>query len=314
MVNTPDNSQPKEDRRAFALILQAGEQLQVIARAVDKTVALYDDERPDVWSMQTRTPDATWLRTVLMDLWHTDDLPGHFTSRHTAIIAASPSLREAFHAINNEKRAFRAITDEIKNRARNKQTAHSEMKAELARRHPELRAHLNTAGMARLSIKKAWRQVFVFDAPVRSLGLTWHVNGRSIVKLSVAEARAHLEKLGADKEHIQIQLDKLATLPAGEVLAQVHSQTPMLRCNMQFVDPIDGSEDGNTRLAMNTSMPIVVPPDLETGMLPPMRTPPHKPRPSNPDRKRRKDAKIESEPFLPSIHAYRYLSEASSEA
>lgn len=298
------------DSRRFELIHEAGERFDNILSAIEHACERYAAEQPHAWAMETRSPDTEWIRRTLLDMWHERDLPGNFTSRHAGVIAASAELRQAFRAINDAKADFQVVIDQMK-QTKPAYNSRTQLKELLAHRHPALREHLNTAGMARLSLKKTWRRLFVFDEPVRHLGIGWYVSGRSIVKISIEEAEKKLLRLGADQDHVDIQLKQLASLPPGEPLALVRNQAPLLRCNVQFEE----SEDGETpkSVGLNSSMPVVVPPDAYTGLLPPLRTPPSSPPPAKAQRQRRKDTKIEEQPFLPSISVHRYLSRASDE-
>lgn len=294
--STPDN-------RRFALIHEAGERFDDILAAIDAACDQYAIEQPHAWAMETRTADTAWMRGVLVDMWHEQDVPGNCTSKHAGVVAASADLRDAFRSINRAKSAFQAVIDQMK-QTKPAYNYRTQLKEMLAHRHPALREHLNTAGMARLSLKKVWRRLFIFDEPVRHVGIGWYVSGRSIVKISVADAEQRLVRLGAEQPHIAIQLKQLASLPSGESLALVRNQTPLLRCNVQFAE--DDNGEAPKSVGLNSSMPLLVPP-TSSGLLPPLRTPPASPPEPQAKRKRRKDTKIEEEPFLPSISAHRYL-------
>ncbi|WP_075881889.1 hypothetical protein [Vreelandella massiliensis] len=307
----PTNDLLDNDRRRFELIHQASECFDRILAAIDTVCERYEKEQPHAWAMNTVHTNADWLRRVLSDMWHDAGVAGNATSKHTAVIAASPELREAFHTLNELKGEFHEIADEMKG-TQPTYNSQSVLKEEIAKQHPQLRAHLNTAGLARLSLKKTWRRLFVFDEPVRHVGIGWYVSGRSIVKISVEDAEKRLIKLGADQPHVAIQLKKLANLPPGEPLALVRKQSPLLRCNIQFAET---DENPKPRpVAFNSSMPLIVPPDLHTGLLPPLRTPPAQPHEPRGESQRRKDTKVEDSPFLPSICVHRYYTADSSAA
>lgn len=222
-----------KDYRRFRLIHQAGECFGRLVKAIDDVCAQYERERPQAWAMTAAHANSDWLRCVLMDMWHEAGTSGVLTSKHAGVIAASETLREKFGGLNKQKAMFRAIADEIK-QTEPQHNSQSLLKAEVGSQFQYLRQHLNTAGLARLSLKKTIRAVHVLDHPIRHIGVGWQVSGRSIVKISIAEAEKRLIKLGADQPHIAIQLKKLASLPASEPLALVRKQTPQLRANVYF--------------------------------------------------------------------------------
>lgn len=296
-----------KDHRRFRLIHDASDCFGRLVKAVDDICLQYEKEKPHAWAMSAAHADSDWLRRVLMDMWHEPGISGVVTSKHSGVIAASPVLRKRFNALNEQKQAFKAIADEIK-QTKPVYTSQSQLKEEIGTQYQHLRQHLNTAGLARLSLKKTVRTVYVLEHPIRHIGIGWQTSGRSIVKISMAEAEKRLIKFGADKPHIEIQLKKLASLPPNEPLALVHKQSPQLRANVHFAE-IDDAPPPRS-LAFNSSLPIIVAPDPRTGLLPSLRTPPSEP--ANHQRERRKDAKVDVEPFLPSINVHRYLSDRST--
>lgn len=295
------------DTRRFELIHEAGERFDAIMDAIDVACERYAIEKPPAWSMDVSAPDVIWMRTALCDMWHEGQGSGASTSKHVGIVAASPELRNDFHAINKAKAAFQDVIRAMK-QTKPAYNYRTQLKEMVAHRHPAVREHLNAAGMGRLSLKKVWRRIFVFDDPVRHVGIGWYVSGRSIVKISVAEAEKRLIRLGADDPNIAVQLKQLASLPSGEVLAHVKQQTPLLRCNVRFEIDEDNEKGLPASVGMNSSMPVLVPPYSSNGLLPPLRTPPAFP-PIKSSRRRRRDAKLEEVPFLPAINVYRYLSD-----
>lgn len=298
-----------KDHRRFQMIHEANECFGRLVKAIDDICLQYDHEKPHAWAMSAAHANSDWLRRVLMDMWHEAGISGVVTSKHSGVIAASPVLRQRFDSLNEHKLAFKAIADEIK-QTKPVYTSQSQLKEEIGSQYQHLRQHLNTAGLARLSLKKTVRTAYVLEHPIRHIGIGWQTSGRSIVKISVAEAEKRLIKLGADKPHIEIQLKKLASLPPGEPLAMVHKQSPQLRANVHF-SAIDDNPPARS-LAFNSSLPIIVAPDPRTGLLPSLRTPPSEP--SNHQRERRKDARVDFEPFLPSISVHRYSSGRSESA
>jgi len=73
-----------------------------------------------------------------------------------------------------------------------------------------------------------------------------------------------------------------------------------MRGNLFFTEPL---EDGHTRRALNIAMPLIVP--APENRLPHIKMPPLEP-PAQRTRAKRRDEKLESDVFLPSLRVYRY--------
>ncbi|NAW34762.1 DNA replication terminus site-binding protein [Halomonas alimentaria] len=238
-----------------------------------------------------------WLRGALQDVWYQDGQDGRATRAHIGLVAASESVMEAVAAANTAKAEFAALTAKIRDQV---PALIPEAKAVLPFRHPALHDHLRGEGLARVHLKQCWRAIPASEAPLARVRLAWYSSGRSIKKLTVAEAEQKLLALDSDAPHIRIQLRKLAGLPSGEPLAQVQRQAPLMRANLFYREPLD---DGRTRRAMNVALPLFIPtPD---GRLPDHNLPPLQP-PEARTRARRRDERLEDEAFLPSLRVYRY--------
>ncbi|MBE2295087.1 MAG: DNA replication terminus site-binding protein, partial [Phycisphaerales bacterium] len=99
---------------------------------------------------------------------------------------------------------------------------------------------------------------------------------------------------------IRQELDRLAGIPADEMLARVRSVCPHLRANIVFADD-EGT--GVRRRLMQVPLPILIP--LRGGEnLPEFVA--ITPEPVGGPRLRRADVRIEDEPFLSSIRVHRY--------
>jgi len=238
-----------------------------------------------------------WLRGALQDVWYQDGQDGRATRAHIGLVAASESVMEAVAAANTAKAEFAALTAKIRDQV---PALIPEAKAVLPFRHPALHDHLRGEGLARVHLKQCWRAIPASEAPLARVRLAWYSSGRSIKKLTVAEAEQKLLALDSDAPHIRIQLRKLAGLPSGEPLAQVQRQAPLMRANLFYREPLD---DGRTRRAMNVALPLFIPaPD---GRLPDHNLPPLQP-PEARTRARRRDERLEDEAFLPRLRVYRY--------
>jgi hypothetical protein len=268
-----------------------------VLNALEGVVACFDKRAPAVWAFDEPTPDAAWLRRALFDMWHEEGQDGRETRNYIGLIAADEALIDAVLLANQAKTDFSECLKAIKAHA---PAAMSDVKAQLPKRHPDVERILEKTGLARLHLKQCWRQLPVAQAPVARVRFAWYSSGRSIKRLTVQEAENKLLALDNDAAHIRIQLKKLAGIPSGEILAQVQTQAPLMRANLFFTEPLD---DGHTRRALNVAMPIFVP--SRDGRLPHTNLPPLTP-PETRTRAKRRDEKLESDAFLPSLRAYRY--------
>lgn len=275
-----------ELEKAFDDLVEATEALMTTARQHPPAMWRFDGEA-----------DIDWLMRALTDYWYQDGQDGRATRDHVGVVMAGETLLEHVHEVNRCKDAF---ATQLSAARKQHPAMISELKATLPFRHPVLHDHLKGSGMARLHLKQCWRRLPVADAPVSRIRLAWYSSGRSIKRMSVAEVEARLARLNNEAAHVKIQYRLLASLPDGEMLAQVQTQAPLMRANVFFREPL---EDGHTRRAMNVALPLFVPsPD---NRLPRINQPPPQP-PEKRTRALRGDSKIESEPFIPSLRIHRY--------
>ncbi|WP_239495216.1 DNA replication terminus site-binding protein [Salinicola halophilus] len=269
-------------------------------RLIDAVVRLadaYAASPSPAWALGDEPIDAQWLRRALTDFWYQDGQDGRETRTYVAMIVADEALMAFVHAVNVEKTRFAATLKRIRDAA---PKLIAEAKAVLPFRHPILHDHLRGQGLARLHLKQCWRHLPIADAPLAKVRLAWYTSGRSIKRLSVAEAEAKLKRMDVDASHIRIQLRKLGDIPDGEPLAQIQQQAPVMRANLFFREAL---EDGRMRRAMNLPLPLFIPdPTLKL----PHRNDPAIAPPATRTRAKRSDQKIEETPFLPSLRVYRY--------
>ena len=282
---------------AYRLLLQLEQQFDYLLETIEAAVSLYEQQQPPTWVFHQTTPTTHWLREALFDMWHEQDQDGRETRNYIAIVAANEELLTAIDAINQAKANFSELLQDIK---KSFPGALSDAKNRLPKRHPHVDEVLRRNGLARLHLKQSWRQLPIAQAPVSRVRFAWYSSGRSIKRLTVQEAERKLMQLDTDAPHIRIQLRKLASIPSGEILAQVQTQAPLMRANLFFTEPL---ADGHTRRALNAAMPIFVPANGQR--LPHINLPALQP-PTTRTRARRRDEKLEHEVFLPSLRVYRY--------
>ncbi|WP_016913759.1 hypothetical protein [Vreelandella stevensii] len=281
---------------AYRLLHELDDRFDQLMQAIEQAVSLYETQPLPMWRFDGLS-DPGWLRRALLDMWHQQAQDGRETRNYIGVIAADEALLKAFHDVNHAKQA---ISDWLRHIKQAHPTALSEARQRLPRRHPDLDSVLRQSGLARLHLKQCWRLIPLAEAPVARIRFAWYTSGRSIKRISVQEAEQKLLQLDTDAPHVRIQLRKLASLPSQEVLAQVQNQAPLMRANLFYTEPL---ADGHTRRALNVAMPLVVP--APEGRLPDIKTPPQT-APIARTRAKRRDEKLESEVFLPSLRVFRY--------
>lgn len=205
------------------------------------------------------------------------------------VVAVSPETAAALEALNAAKNTLRAAL-----RAMDGQRV---TRADGVR-EPLSRAALHDLGEPRLHLLQAWRLVPLIARPLQ-IGFTWaHV--RKVSRLSVAEATTRLQRLG-EGPHLQMQLARLAELDPAETLAEVLPAAVHPRANLLM-------DAKGARQQLRVVLPIAFI-DAPHRPLPPISALPPT-READPYRLRRRDVRLEDEPFLPSLHVHRYLPEA----
>ncbi|SPJ33211.1 DNA replication terminus site-binding protein [Kushneria phyllosphaerae] len=280
----------------YQLMAELEKAFDDLVEATEALVASARQHPPAMWRFDGEA-DIDWLMRALTDYWYQDGQDGRATRDHVGVVVANDELLEHALNVNQCKDAFARQLGV----ARKQHPAMiAELKATLPFRHPVLHDHLKGSGMARLHLKQCWRRLPIADAPVSRIRLAWYSSGRSIKRMSVADVEAKLARLNNEAAHVQIQYRLLASLPDGEMLAQVQTQAPLMRANLFFREPL---EDGHTRRAMNVALPLFVPaPDNRLPQI-------NQPAPNPPEKRTRAlrgDSKLESEPFIPSLRIYRY--------
>ncbi|MFC7367841.1 MULTISPECIES: DNA replication terminus site-binding protein [Vreelandella] len=281
----------------YHLLHEIDAQFDQLVATIERAAVLYESCHPPTWRFCRAPGDSSWLREALLDMWHQQGQDGRETRNYIAVIAANDELINEFHTINHAKSHISDLLTRIKQAEPN---ALNDVKSRLPRRHPSLNEVLRKSGFARLHLKQCWRHIPIAPAPVSRVRLAWYSSGRSIKRVSVQEAEHKLLQLDSDAPHVRIQLNKLAGIPSNEVLAQVQTQAPLMRANLFFVEPL---ADGHTRRAHNIAMPLIVP--ANEGRLPHLKAPSDTP-PTTRTRAKRRDEKLEDEPFLPSLRIFRY--------
>jgi len=241
-------------------------------------------------------------RSYYQDIWYKDQQDGRETRSCYGLVMANEEVIALATKINLAKDTFRNLVQKIQKA--NKDLWLSQ-KAQLNVRHQTLRNQLYYTGLGRIHLKQLYRHIPVLKHRPEKIGFTWYSNGRSIKKLTVADAEAKLLSMGDDKTHIQQQLQKLNTLPEFEMLAQIQTQVPVVRANLVYRISNEKGHIETLRKAMNVSLPLLIPED-GSPFLPSFNQIDNEP-PIARTRIARSDFKICEEVFLPSLRVHRYL-------
>lgn len=253
------------------------------------------EQKPTHWLPLTSQEEAysdslNVLTGLLGDLWYQGNQDGRATRARHGIVLANEEVIALVKLINQQKDHFK----EAVKTARSELTQPQWLEEYGKLGQSNLRDALHYSDLTRVHLRQCYRHIPLLDERPTQIGFSWYVSGRSIRKLSIADAEQALLALGEEKPHIRIQLQKLGELPVHTELAQMQTLAPVVRANIRFK---------HSRKAMNTSLPLFVP-DLGNG-LPSFNkielTPPE-----TRTRKIRADSKVDPDPFLPSIRAHLY--------
>ena len=236
------------------------------------------------------------------DIWYRDQQDGRETRSCYGLVMANEDIINLAEDANLAKERFKGLVQKIQ---KNDKDFWLSQKAQLNTRHTTLRNQLYYTGLGRIHLKQLYRHIPILAHRPEKIGFTWYSNGRSIKKLSIAQAEAKLLAMGEDKIHIQQQLQKLHTLPEHEILAQIQTQVPVVRANLVFKLLNDKGNAETIRKAMNVSLPLLVPQE-DNPLLPAFNQIDEQP-PIARTRIARSDFKICEEVFLPSLRVHRYV-------
>lgn len=274
------------------------EAFHALEGAIGALVASFQKTPMPIWSHNQTEHPMEWLEIALGDLWYKDGQAGNESTPYVGLVGAAPEHMRLVHEVNAAKHVLQLSGQALKSQA---PAGFNHAKSRVGAERRQVQPHLNSAGLARLHLKQAWRRLPVAEDAVRRVHFSWYSSGRMIKRMTVSEVEKALSRLDADAPHIRIQMRKLASLRGDEMLAQVKPQTSLVRANIAFMDPLPTLK---MHMAMNVGMPLFVPIALGEEL------PDHnEPSPHPPIRRswpKRCDAKLADEPFLPSVHVHRY--------
>lgn len=214
------------------------------------------------------------------------------------IMAASAETLDVLFTLNKSKDRFKQAMLRLKDaKISNKDQQLAQTFEQLLPQRDDNIAHsMARLGLARLHLKQCYRRIPILNERPKRISWTW-ANTRSIKKISVQTAESLLIKHSPDPG-IERQISLLRSLHPDEKLAIVQELAPHLRANILL--------ESGKRVMVKGPVPIFYLMENSLGL--PDFVPPGDKKGKDKERLIRKDVKINPQPFLPAIRAYRYYS------
>ena len=277
-----------------------------LALGLAKFCDALNQQQPECWVALAEDEQNLNLlkkaRSYYQDIWYRDQQDGRETRSCYGLVMANEEIISLAQDVNLAKDNFKTLVQQIQKTDKDLWLS---QKAQLNTRHKTLRNQLYYTGLGRIHLKQLYRHIPILAHRPEKIGFTWYSNGRSIKKLTVAQAETKLLAMGEEKSHIQQQLQKLNTLPEHEILAQIQTQVPVVRANLVYKLLNEKGHIETIRKAMNVSLPLLVPQE-KNRLLPVFNQIDEQP-PIARTRIARSDFKICEEVFLPSLRVHRYV-------
>lgn len=284
-------------------------QFDLLVSQLSVLTSTLDEERPEHWVPLNDQESKVGMKPLdkakqfYQDLWYIDGQDGRETRSCFGLLAVSENIIQLAEGVNETKanlqKAVQLIQKEFK---QNWPMLHEDLNC----RNPDVRDAMQFNRLARVHLKQCYRNIPILSGTPDKVGFNWYKSGRSIKRISVKDAMNALSKLNMEAPHIQLQMKQLAYLDSNTPLAKVQTLAPIMRANIVYKDEI-GKQIHTRRQAMNVSLPLLFPVESKKGF------PNHNQPELNPPEQRmrmdRSDAKIDAEPFLPSIRVHRYILE-----
>lgn len=250
------------------------------------------------WAWHSAAPHQA-AADIVAKMFYDDDQPSREVRIQPGLIGAGEQTIRLAHGTNARrarvKRALMAL-DRRSHVAVNPATGRK-------RRSRLGDVVLQRHGLARLHRVQLYREVRVLPSRPDMVGFVW-AHTRRVARISVAELREQVRRLLRNPPQApfaRTDLDHLANLRDDESLALVEAQPLHVRANVAWRKP-DGS--GYMRRMTAATLPLLYPAQ-EHESLPRIKPLPDQPT-AQPRRSARTDRKLQPEPFLQTLPAYRY--------
>lgn len=222
-------------------------------------------------------------------VWYEDGVSdGRFTPVWLGAMGVDHPVLEAARTVNELKDHFRRSVISAKEGLRN-QNGFS-----VAGTDKSFRKLMNEIGLAKLSLRMAYRHIPIVDRPPTSIRFSYCSAGKSISAITPQQAYKELMETGFTGAHIDYQASILGSIPPDTHLAKVQKLAGYYKANLKF-------EEEPLKLTLPCFLPILY---LKGGLDPDRQ--PEIPRPTLTSKRLRKDRKLCSIPLIPTlrIHAY----------
>ena len=256
-----------------------------------------DDGRP-AWAWRAVHPHQA-AADAIANLFFEDDQDAREVRIQPALIGVTTDTLRLAHALNARrsrvKRALMALD-------RRKHKSCDPLSARRRRRRLG-DVVLEARGLARLHRVQLYREVHVLDRRPDWVGFLW-ARTRRVERISVAALRTQVQRLlnnPPQAQFAQADLDRLRSLRDEDMLALVEAQPCHARANVAWAKT---NASGFIRRMLPATLPLVYPAEAHEAL------PKLKPLPEDAEsrshRAARTDRKLEQEPFLATVPAYRY--------
>lgn len=230
------------------------------------------------------------LKVAYSSLWYEDGVTdGRVTPIWLGAMAVDSDILAAAEQVNLLKDEFQATVIAAKNRLRG---AHSSSPSGIDNSFRKL---MSEVGLARLSLRMAYRRIPVLRSTPESIRFSFSSSGKSITRITPEQALKELHDTGFTGPHIDYQATILRKIDPNTRLAKIQHLAGYYKANLKF-------EEMPCRLTLPTFLPILYlagerEPDRQLEIPEAWAT----------ARNLRKDRQLCSLPLIPTlrIHAYR---------
>lgn len=268
------------------------EAMTELERGLDALAAGILSESLPAWTMETDGVQRARAKAaaLLCQIHYSDGQPSNVSQILPGLVGCSAAVLALAVAVNGQKQRLKQALAALKGHKIEVVDGQGLARVVAADQHA-----LARMGHARLHRLQAWRQIPILSARPDAVWFAWS-ESKKVYRISCAEAQARLRAFGEDRPHIALQLMRLNALAPDTPLAVVGRARPHARANLMWSDK---------RLSQQrASLPFLYP--APPGDPLPDLTPIAGDREARTVRKPRSDRILETEPLLPSIHAYAY--------
>lgn len=222
-------------------------------------------------------------------LWYEEGVTdGRVTPIWLGALAVDSHILDAAEQVNRHKDQFQACVIAAKNGLRDSQSLSA------SGIDKSFRKLMSEVGLARLSLRMAYRHIPVLRRTPESIRFSFSSSGKSITRITPEQALKELHDTGFTGPHINYQATILGAIPPDTKLAKIQHLAGYYKANLKFEDP-------PCRRTLPTFLPILYPagerePDRQLEIPEAWAT----------SRRLRKDRKLCSFPLIPTLRIHTY--------